>query len=490
MVAKAHDRLRHGSTHCVVALVGPTGSGKSSVFNALAGAEISTSGVRRPTTAETHAVSWGKDASLLLDWLEVRRRHHAAPGDNEAFDGLVLLDLPDFDSTEAANRLEVDRLVKLVDLLIWVVEPQKYADQALHGGYLRPLAGYANVMRFVLSKTDTLSPDELVQAAPDFERLLQADGIAEPHIIATSVLAGTGMAELRAAVAQAVEERRSIVDRLRADIERAAISLGHHDSAQNAGISEVPKRARRELVDGLSRATGVDEAASVVARQYRRDAAAATGWPPTRWVGRFRRSPIRDLPRPGRSAVATAEVGTALRAVGDVVAEDLMRPWDASLRRIVLDQSGPVRAELAKVNVQAMRDMRKRPRWWSVINWLQRAVGLLAAAGAAWLIVLAVVGGLLRLETDAMTPMIWDWMPLPSLLLVGGGMVGIVLAFVARWFAVLGGKRRGRRSASIWRDRVEDVADHQVIEPVEAALTEFGDFVDLLAIAAGSTSPV
>ena len=63
----------------------------------------------------------------------------------------MLLDLPDFDSVEHAHRLEVDRLIELVDLVVWVVDPQKYADAALHDRYLRPLAGHAGVMLVVLN---------------------------------------------------------------------------------------------------------------------------------------------------------------------------------------------------------------------------------------------------------------------------------------------------------------------------------------------------
>ena len=58
--------------------------------------------------------------------------------DSDGLQGLVLLDLPDFDSVETAHRLEVDRIVELADALLWVVEPQKYADAALHDRYLRP----------------------------------------------------------------------------------------------------------------------------------------------------------------------------------------------------------------------------------------------------------------------------------------------------------------------------------------------------------------
>ena len=69
----------------------------------------------------------------------------------------MLLDLPDHDSTELSHRLEVDRLVQLVDVLVWVVDPQKYADAALHDRYLKPLAGHADVMMVVLNQADRLT---------------------------------------------------------------------------------------------------------------------------------------------------------------------------------------------------------------------------------------------------------------------------------------------------------------------------------------------
>ena len=172
VAGKAGARLRLGAEQTVVALAGATGSGKSSLLNALAEQDVSAVGVRRPTTSAATAVIWGSDgAGALLDWLEVPRRHaiggpspadggplrgpQEAHGDRLA--GLVLLDLPDFDSIQLAHRLEVDRLVELVDLLVWVLDPQKYADAALHDRYLRPLAGQAGVMLVILNQVDRLA---------------------------------------------------------------------------------------------------------------------------------------------------------------------------------------------------------------------------------------------------------------------------------------------------------------------------------------------
>src|SRR3954469_16406283 len=75
LLAKAGAREALGDA-TVVALAGATGSGKSTLFNAISGAEVSTPGVRRPTTGVTHASVWGAEgADQLLDWLEVPRRH-------------------------------------------------------------------------------------------------------------------------------------------------------------------------------------------------------------------------------------------------------------------------------------------------------------------------------------------------------------------------------------------------------------------------------
>src|SRR4051812_23561809 len=110
---RAGERLRLSGEHTVVALAGSTGSGKSSLFNALAGAELSPVGVRRPTTSKAHACIWGAEgAAPLVQWLGVPRRqtawqHGAVTEDSSGLDGLVLLDLPDHDSTALDHRLEV-----------------------------------------------------------------------------------------------------------------------------------------------------------------------------------------------------------------------------------------------------------------------------------------------------------------------------------------------------------------------------------------------
>ena len=112
VVERAGARLALSRHHTVVALAGATGSGKSSLFNTLTGMEASTVGVRRPTTGVAHACLWDDEGTgPLLDWLGIpadrRFNRPAGSDDDPKLAGLVLLDLPDFDSIRAAHRLEV-----------------------------------------------------------------------------------------------------------------------------------------------------------------------------------------------------------------------------------------------------------------------------------------------------------------------------------------------------------------------------------------------
>ena len=51
-------------------------------------------------------------------------------------------------------------------MLVWVLDPQKYADAAVHDRYLRPLAGHGEVMLVVLNQVDRLAPADAPEAWP------------------------------------------------------------------------------------------------------------------------------------------------------------------------------------------------------------------------------------------------------------------------------------------------------------------------------------
>jgi GTP-binding protein EngB required for normal cell division len=225
LLRRSGERMRMSASHTVVALAGGTGSGKSSLFNALAGANFSPAGVTRPTTKHSHACVWGMEgAGPLLDWLGVQRRHRyaraSALDDGEAqLTGMLLLDLPDHDSVVTGSAALVDRLVKMADMLVWVLDPLKYADASVHRRYLVPLAGHSAVTTVVLNQVDTLSPDQADDCRSDLRRLLDSEGLTDTHVLVTSAATGVGLEELRRVLASAVAVRQAAAERITADID-------------------------------------------------------------------------------------------------------------------------------------------------------------------------------------------------------------------------------------------------------------------------------
>jgi GTP-binding protein EngB required for normal cell division len=240
LLRRAGERLRLSGNHTVVALAGGTGSGKSTLFNALAGATFSQPGVTRPTTRHVHACVWGmQGAAPLLDWLGVQRRHRyarasALDSGESALDGLLLLDLPDHDSVVTASMAAVDRLSKLADMLIWVLDPQKYADAAVHNRYLIPLAGHAGVFTVVLNQTDLLPEDQVKDCENDLRRLLDAEGLTDTPLLPLSARTGAGLEELRALLADAVTANRAAGMRIAADIDAVLGGFATHAGRQVA----------------------------------------------------------------------------------------------------------------------------------------------------------------------------------------------------------------------------------------------------------------
>ncbi len=470
--AKARGRLRHGTRLTVVAIAGATGSGKSSIVNRLAGTELTKSSVRRPTTSATHAVVWGdEDAGPLLDWLDISHRYQVeseADGSATPLDGLVLLDLPDHDSTAVEHRIEVDRLVELVDVLVWVTDPQKYADAALHLGYIQPLAHHAGILRFVLNQVDRLE-DGGASVAADFGRLVADDGIAGAEVLPVSALTGAGFDRFEAELAEAIAARNAALVRVDADLAEAASAL-----AVEGTFTDAEGKNRATLIEGLAEAAGSDAAADVAVRHHTRQGSLTMGWPFTRWARRLARKPLADLPGPGRTGAAEPRADLAIRDYAEAVAGTSKTPWPAAVRNAAFSERDELLDDLRRTVGRETMKAGSQPKWWLAIAWLQRILAITAVVGLVWLIVVAVLGGFFQFDTEPLLPPTpeAEWMPLPSALLIGGAVIGMLVALLMRIPLGVGAQRRGRSARKAIEKQVHDHAQARVVDAVVAVAVD------------------
>jgi GTP-binding protein EngB required for normal cell division len=511
VIDRAEVRMRLSADHTVVAVAGATGSGKSSLFNAISGLELAAVGVRRPTTSTALACVWGAEgAGPLLDWLGIPKRHQLSrssdldtdQAEDAELNGLVLLDLPDHDSTEVQHRVEVDRLVELVDMLVWVVDPQKYADHVLHERYLRRLAAHREVVALVLNRVDQLTPAQARACVADLEHLLREDGLGGVPVLQTSAATGQGTAEFRAMLAERVAAKRAASARLAGDAVQVADRLAAE--CGEAKVPEIAKADRRALVSAFADAAGVPIVVDAVARSYRLRAKQATGWPLTKWLVKVRPDPLRrlhlrvarglrersaedtapkqivtrsSLPEP--TPVQRARVDTAVRRVVDSATRGLNPPWVAAVRRAARERESGLSDALDQAVVGTDLGVARAARWWTVVRVLQWIVFVVAVVGGLWLG--ALFGAEFLRLPGLPDPPAWNGIPIPTIGLVGGVVVGLLLALVSRLLAGVGSQRRARVADRRMRESIAEVADRLVFTPVEEELSAYRTCRDALA---------
>ncbi len=495
-VDRATGRLRLSAEHTVVALAGATGSGKSSTFNALTGLELSAVGVRRPTTSWATACVWGRDgADELLEWLGIPARHQVTRDStldlgrqdkaDRALNGVVLLDLPDHDSTEVSHHLEVDRLVDLADMLVWVLDPQKYADAAIHDRYLAPLARHQDVMLVVLNHIDTVPEARREGMVADVRRLLALDGLPDVPVLAVSARDGLGIEDLRHEIARRVSAKKATRQRLEADVRTVA---GRLDAACGSGRTRALADARVAALDhALANAAGVPTGVDAVERSTRLRAGRATGWPVTAWFSRLKPDPLRrlhlDLGAAGKQLtgrartsvphagqVERARVDTEVRALADDVSEGLARPWADAVRHASVSRLPDLGDRLDGALAGTDLGVERIPAWAGAVRFLQWLLVAAALLGAVWLGALAVMGYLQVPQPG--TPRLLG-VPLPTALLVGGVLAGVLLAAVCRLLVSATARHRARAADQRLRAAVSEVAHELVIEPVQAELEAY-----------------
>ncbi len=501
LVARAGERLRLSANHTVAVLAGGTGSGKSSLFNQLAGADFSAVGVTRPSTRDPHACVWGMDgAGPLLEWLGLRHRNRYARSSaldegETALGGLVLIDLPDHDSVSAGASAEMNRLVGMADLMVWVLDPQKYADASVHSRYLTPLAGHSSVIAVVLNQADLLTEDQADDCLSDLTRLLDSEGLHDARILVTSARTGKGLPELRRVLGETVSARKAAAGRITADVDAMAERfVPYAGEARGAGLdggaedfSEVPPGAGEALADAFGRAAGAAGVGQAVQSARELRAVDYVGWPVSWLVNRaLGRDPVRKLrlgnlweelrsSSAGPAGAQQAEIDNAITAIGDQIGPALPKPWSATVRTAARSRRDEIPAALGTAIGEALPAENRVEPWWRLIAVWQGLLLGCAVAGLAWIGAIVVIGVFhaahaAAIFTDAaLLP--WVALLIAAILLLGWLTASGCMSLVAA--SALAERTRVEQEM---RSQMTAVADQLVLMPIKRELSEYNRF--------------
>lgn len=543
------QRRELSTEHTVIGFFGATGSGKSTLFNAIAGQNIALSAPTRPTTSTVQAAIWEAEGSEeLLDWLGIDKRVYpqtqalAAEGDategNEAgggaaapnavtepapglfnrirravggrgemrtrTGGLILLDMPDFDSVTTTNRDLAARMMRYVDVLVWVVDPQKYADAVIHRDFMVPLAASGAQALCVLNQADKLAPAEVPAVLASLTRLLQAEG-TEAHLlaapIAVSARTGEGVDVLRDLLAQVAAAKSLSLQRTDAQLHATASQLRTYAGGEGTVLAGAyALEAEQKLVKACYTSSQAEQVLEAATASYRRAAGQHTGWILTRWMSRLKADPLRRLhlgqqeetksaskaeksagmlgsdsenapelvasSLPPLSAAQKAGMANAVRQYSKQMAARIDEPWKRSMKEAALSREAELPELLERDMVRIDYGLGRTRAPWVIFNALQWIALLSALVGVGWLTLISGMAYLQIQLPPAPTPE-GSPVPLPTLLLLLGILLGIASAGVGRLLTAMGSRYYARKLRGRLQTGVEKAVQSCVVAPVQ-----------------------
>ncbi len=477
----ARRRIGLNENSFVVALVGGTGVGKSSILNALAGTMVSEASVLRPTTEQ--ATAWvghssRGDLEPLLDWLDIDRVVEHPDG---VLPGVAIVDLPDIDSVVTDHRQLVDKLLPRIDLVIWVVDPEKYDDERLHQ-YLRSASSGGGGLQVILNKVDQLSEAELSEVIGDLQRRLKLSGFATAEINQVSAATGQGLADFRNSLEQGADAKQVILSKVRSEVRRRMGELASAAGVAAGEASAVGASDTIKVASGDATAAAIDivdpEGLALQLRNlYMERARIGAGsllsriGTLARYVGGHRRRHAD----PKTYLLNWRRRGDIGRAVNPVRAAYLAitLPLSPDGRAHILSEFEPEEisrsmSEAIDRSVRATaRDLEDPPAW---LMWILAPLQWIATIGfifaLAWYVL--VIFGPGGLSVDSLDLPLLGAVPTPLALLFVSALLSFLVGGLARLLAAWSSRRRGRILKATLRRELTSALDAEAFVPLRS----------------------
>jgi energy-coupling factor transporter ATP-binding protein EcfA2 len=233
----------------LVVLLGPTGAGKSTLMNTIARAPVSAAGVLRPTTREAVLLATDADADALARGAlaQIPKARLVRTRSATTRPGIAVVDAPDLDSVERANRAVADQLVEAADLCVFVTTAARYADQVPYS-VLERIAARGLPLLIVVNRLPPERADQDV-ILTDIRRVLAAAplrGVEDERLEVVGVPEGAladGETLDRSAVAPVIER----IEALATDRERRVELARRALAGAIAGLGPLVERVTFDL---------------------------------------------------------------------------------------------------------------------------------------------------------------------------------------------------------------------------------------------------
>jgi uncharacterized membrane protein len=380
-------------------------------------------------------------------------------------------------------------LLSLVDLVVWVTDPQKYADQILHEKYLHRFKRHVATTVIVLNQTDRLPAADVTRCVADLSQLLTADGFPRIPVLAVSAVDHPGIGELVEVLRRAVAQRMAALQRLSADVDDA-VAASDHLVGSAIDIDPIQRRTSEELIVALAVVAGVPAATDATERAYRFRARAAMGWPLLRWIRRIRTDPLARLrlgstnaglveasSLPVADGVTQAVAEIAVRRLSDEAAQGLPAPWPDAIVKAGRSHRSALAGALDQAIVGTDLGMDRKPAWWRLIGSLQWAVTLVAVVGGLWLLarIVLIALGLAQIQTPGTGVPGIGQVPYATLALIAGALAGLLLAMLVKPLVTVGARRARRRAQGRLHGAIADIARTQILMPIRDVLRDYAE---------------
>ncbi|HEY5891458.1 MAG TPA: GTPase domain-containing protein [Acidimicrobiia bacterium] len=241
-------RLKNPDAPLNIVFAGPTGSGKSTLINSVAGRWVTEPGILRPTTTRPLVYSHSEHATPFVSAI----RYDRVTGVSPILESISLIDTPDLDSTNLENRTRAMDAISRADVVVFVISALRYADLVPWEVFREVVARGVPIV-FVLNRIS----QQTSGVVTDFRRRARHEGMSmrvvrvEEHQIGGGVLPAASVRELRRAIVACLPSTNQATNRVGKGVEYVIdelVAMRHDLEASQ----ELLQRVRNQVEPSLS----------------------------------------------------------------------------------------------------------------------------------------------------------------------------------------------------------------------------------------------